>query len=454
MDKAAEGINEKYDEQANALSKIADINSKIAAQQKQQLTLADALTSGDISAAAAAAQEMRATQAADQITSQQEALAAARDLEVANLRNSAGQTREQIEERQWQISQEIYAIEQQRKVLEDQIVAIQETKIAPLNAARIKAEREIRDLEDQVYNLQVGKLAQAEAYLKKKQEELDKIQEELNLELDAIEAQRDKWIQAQNAIDLARVKSEAFAESMKLNVGLVQDLVNAWNSMGAGGTLGTSLLDGSDGDALSATISAAAAVDSAQAAMDAAIESGNPYAIRNAGIALDAANKAYNAVVGSGGTTTGTGGGGKGWSYMANGGIVSKGSDTVPTMLTPGEFVMNKNATKAFGPMLAALNGSKYPSMLGNIGTSSYPTMGNNISSSLISQTYPSMSSTNISPINSTSINAVNDNSTAVYNYSVGINVTGSNSSPDEIARAVMTQIKTVDAQRIRNQRA
>jgi hypothetical protein len=131
------------------------------------------------------------------------------------------------------------------------------------------------------------------------------------------------------------------------------------------------------------------------------------------------------------------------------------GSDSVKTLLTPGEFVMNKSATKAFRPMLEAMNGSKYPSMLGKPMASSYPTMGSGISSSLVSQTYPSMNNKTVSsPFNSTSVNAVNDNSTAVYNYSVGVNVTGSNSSPDEIARAVMTQIKTVDAQRIRNQRA
>ena len=40
--------------------------------------------------------------------------------------------------------------------------------------------------------------------------------------------------------------------------------------------------------------------------------------------------------------------------YMAAGGRV--GSDSVPAMLTPGEFVMNKAATKRFGPMLESIN--------------------------------------------------------------------------------------------------
>jgi hypothetical protein len=64
------------------------------------------------------------------------------------------------------------------------------------------------------------------------------------------------------------------------------------------------------------------------------------------------------------------------------------------------------------------------------------------------------MSSVSVMPMTNMSSANVNNNSTAVYNYSVGINVNGSNSSPNDIARAVMTEIKNVDAQRIRSQRA
>jgi hypothetical protein len=40
-----------------------------------------------------------------------------------------------------------------------------------------------------------------------------------------------------------------------------------------------------------------------------------------------------------------------------------------------------------------------------------------------------------------------------VYNYNVGINVPQSNANPDDIARAVIGQIKYIDAQRIRGQK-
>jgi hypothetical protein len=107
-------------------------------------------------------------------------------------------------------------------------------------------------------------------------------------------------------------------------------------------------------------------------------------------------------------------------------------------MLTPGEFVMNKRATKTFGPMLAAINGSKFPSML---------------SKGMSAPTYKTPSTNIIAPSNISNSNSINNNSSSVYNYSVGINVSGTNLNSQDIAREVMTQIKNVDAQRIRSQR-
>lgn len=103
-------------------------------------------------------------------------------------------------------------------------------------------------------------------------------------------------------------------------------------------------------------------------------------------------------------------------SYMAYGGR-AMGSDTVPAMLTPGEFVMNKAATKAHGPLLARLNESKYPSMQ-RLGQGPSSQISNNISTS------------------------VSDNSSSVYTYNIGFNLNGSTSNPNEIARSVIKEIK------------
>jgi TP901 family phage tail tape measure protein len=402
MDHAAEAINNKYDTQAEALTKIANINSQIANQQKQQLTLADALTQGDISAAAAAAQELRSTYSQNQSDSQQQALDAARQSELAGMTSPSGLTRSQIEERQYQISQQIYGIEQQRKLIQDQIVLIQETKIAPLDKARVAAELEIRNLEDNIYQIQQGSLKTAQLRLDAEQLKLDKLNEQLTAELDAIQAQRDKWIETQNAIDMAKVSSDKFKASMVLNESLAKNLANAWNSV------------------TSKTVT----------------------------LTINEVRTVQTVYVGSG-TTTGTGSTGASKKMyggyvnkMATGGVVPGTGmiDKVPSLLTPGEFVVNRAATKAFGPTLAKINDSKYPSMISD--------------ANVITPTYVTSLSNTISPTNLSSSNYTNNNSSTVYNYSVGITVAGSNSNPNDIARSVMKQIKNIDSQRIGAQRA
>lgn len=47
--------------------------------------------------------------------------------------------------------------------------------------------------------------------------------------------------------------------------------------------------------------------------------------------------------------------------YFANGGFVPRGTDTVPAMLSPGEFVMNRQATAKFYSTLVAMNSRTSP---------------------------------------------------------------------------------------------
>jgi hypothetical protein len=93
--------------------------------------------------------------------------------------------------------------------------------------------------------------------------------------------------------------------------------------------------------------------------------------------------------------------------YRAAGGGVpdfsAVGTDTIPAMLTPGEYVVSRPAVQNFGVKnLQAINSGK----------------------SL-------------------------EGSSSVYNYSVTVNA-GSNASADDIARTVMTKIKQVDGTRLR----
>jgi hypothetical protein len=101
--------------------------------------------------------------------------------------------------------------------------------------------------------------------------------------------------------------------------------------------------------------------------------------------------------------------------YKSNGGMImpkafaaggfARGTDVVPAMLTPGEFVVSKYGVENYGvDNLKAINN-------GTAGANS------------------------------------------VYNgYNINVNVR-SNSNPDQIANAVMTQIRQINAQQVRGNR-
>ena len=358
--KSTEEINKKYDEQEKALNKISEINQEIAEQEKGRLTLADALSRGDISAAASAAQEMRANAAANATEKNSGALQAARELEIARLQ-SRGLTKAQIEA-------EIYKIEQGREVI----------------LANIKT------LQDSNYDIS------------KKQ--LEPLKEALKIQLDNIDTQRTAWTNQKLAIDEAGFAADGTNEKFKIGAGIVKTIADMW----------------------------------------ATIKDKN-VTLTTTTVTTGASSSGFSSGTGGGIETTGRGGGffrmqermyGGKILPMAMGGVVPKymvagggiGSDTVPAMLTPGEFVMNKKASQEFGPLLSMLNESKYPSMIG----SSYDGKGSGGGGIATS---------------------VSDNSSNVYNYSVGITVPQSNANPNDIARAVIGQIKYIDNQRIRGQR-
>jgi hypothetical protein len=107
--------------------------------------------------------------------------------------------------------------------------------------------------------------------------------------------------------------------------------------------------------------------------------------------------------------------------YMASGGL-ARGTDTIPAMLTPGEYVINKDATQKFGPLLSAINSPtfKTPESMSSIKNPSGP---------------------------QTEVN----NSKTLYTYNLSVNVNNSGANPNDIARTVINQIKQIDNQRIRS---
>ena len=326
IDRSIAKINEKYDAQEKALQEISDINDDIAAKESSRISIADALTKGDISAAARAIQEER--QAAAQRAQEQSSklLQIAREKEIAKVTSANGLTRAQIEEK-------IYDLEQQRLPLVAQIVKLQ----------------------DDNYKLQNITLRAQE--------------DSLNATLKGIDAARFAYEQQVIAIEGAQYKAKGFNGILLVAEATLTRMKALWDSMNSKSAIQV------------ATASRFTPIDPFESGVDPRISKA-------------AAAEPW-------------------WGYLATGGMVpkyyvaggySKGTDTIPAMLTPGEFVVRKNAVDSFGV--------------------------NNL-------------------------NKINDGSyggSSVYNYSLNVNVK-SDSSPDDIARTVMTQIKRIDNQRIKTQR-
>jgi hypothetical protein len=110
--------------------------------------------------------------------------------------------------------------------------------------------------------------------------------------------------------------------------------------------------------------------------------------------------------------------------YMASGGL-ARGTDTVPAMLTPGEYVINKDATQKFGPLLSAINSPTFK--------------------------IPGSSASNFAGTNPSNNITSTDNSKTLYTYNLSVNVSNSNANPNDIARTVINQIRQIDNQRIRS---
>jgi hypothetical protein len=467
IDKATEAINEKYDAQEKALQTISQLNSDIAAQEKSRISLADALSQGDISAAAQLANEMRATAAEAANRKSGEFIAAARKAETDNLVSASGMTRVQIEAEQFRIQQQQFALEQQRKIVQTQILSLEDQvyNITELREAKLLS---IRDIETVIDGIKSTQLAKEQAKLDTLQATLDKNQEILDAQLSAIDQEKLGWESIQIKLDQYKDKlreiNEGPLKTMKDIVDSITAALSQINNakysptspfipppapvvtapvvatpavVAAATKKANDAADASDAatkkaeEELAAELAALATADAeakktrdalakaladAKAAIADAAKKGDSaskdymaaqraeearlaavakqnlqYAARAAGYA----NRGVQANYASGGMVKPK--------YFAVGGS-ARGTDIIPAMLTPGEFVMSKYAVESYGvDKMKAINSGSYEGE-------------------------------------------------KVYNYNLNVNVK-SDANPEDIARVVMTQIRQVDSQRIRTQR-
>ncbi len=405
IDSIAEGINEKYDAQANALSKVSEINQEIANQQRQQLDLANAITTGDIASAAKAAQEMRAQAASARNEAANKTLEASRQSELDRITVN-GMTASQIKKEQFNIDRQIYALEQQR---------------LPLT-------KSIQEIEDKIYTIQNGKLLIAQTQQEEADILLQKLKDEKQAELDSIELQKDYWMDTQLEIDNAKIKAGEFNDVLDTSISKLKQMVDLWRSIQSSSSAGgNTKTNQQDPGGFVGTVPITAAQIAANAKVNATVadleKTASPWMFGG-----NSGSSFVGTPFGQAGSlkpTVTIGGAPAGYRKLATGGMVTKyfagggfarGTDTVPAMLTPGEFVVKRFAVDKFGlSNLKSINNGTFKP-------------GNTMTS-------------------------VNNNSNSVYNYGISVNVSNSNASTEDIARAVMTQIRNIDNQRIRGQR-
>jgi TP901 family phage tail tape measure protein len=321
-----DAINESYDKKIEALDKVAAINETLIAQQKSQLTIADALTRGDISAAAVAIQDAQAQNAAASAQDQKDRLETARQAALNGV-TVGGKTRLQIE-------------------------------------------KEIKDTTAEIKKLEDESLKPAEERVRLAEE---KLQKDIKSQLVAGKT-REEWDLIASNIRVAKTQTDEFVTALKA-------AEEAARNLNAALAARTTLSSGSSVVETNANGFAYSSNPMLGGTMESQFGSSTPWA--RAVSAFRASN------------------GGMVPKYFAAGGF-ARGTDTVPAMLTPGEFVVKKHAVENFGTdRLKAINNGSYS------GESVY------------------------------------------NNYELNVNVR-SDANPSEIARVVISQIKQIDSQRVR----
>ena len=372
IDNQAKAINDQYDKQAAALELVNKANQDAIAMGKQKISIADALSSGDISAAAQAVQDLRAQQASAQSGAMQSALDQSKKSAIDGL-SAGGMTKAQIEERQYQISQQSFTLEQNKKAIQTQILAIQDKNYL---------------LEQQVYNIKTLQLDPANKALVAAQTTLKAHQDSVAEQIKTLTWQgknKDEWILVETNAKLALLTVKNVESSVKASATAAAKLKETYKSM--------------DGMKITTT---------------------ETHYIHNI---ITTTYTSSGSTGGKDKDPVRKSGGGFIPQYFGTGGL-ARGFDSVPAMLTPGEFVVNRVAAKAYKPLLESINNATYPSM-------------------------PKSSS---APATSSIVSAVTDNSQLAYNYSLSVNVNGSNVDANDIANTVMTRIKQMDSQRVRGQ--
>jgi TP901 family phage tail tape measure protein len=290
------------------------------------------------------------------------------DISAALARGDVGAAAEAIQKEQQRQAKEamdakIKNLENQREAELNKVTTRVQVNGQTLNLTKEEINKRIKDLEMQIFNIEEDRLEPA-------QTRVDLAMYERDVKLKALDDEKLKWDQLKNNIDLAATAAtnykDILAEAQLLASQAQIDYTNpnpgADDEMPAGGGGGRAVA----------------------------------FAAYAKGGMVMGSSEPPPKMMAAGGMVKP--------SYFGFGGM-ARGTDTVPAMLTPGEFIMSKYAVDAYGV-----------------------------------DTMKAMNSGELS-------------GGSVYNsYEVNVNVR-SDANPDQIARAVMGQIKQINSQQLRGNR-
>jgi TP901 family phage tail tape measure protein len=460
LDKLAEkedAVNKTYDSKIEALNKISQANDRIAEQDSSRISLASALASGDIAAAANAASDMQQKEAQYQIEDAQAALEIQRQRDLESLTvsvNGVLMTRAQIEA--------------SNKLIQDQILVIEDALYA-IEDQRFKNAQEREKLETAIYLLQM-----------KQNIEALRAQDLSGAQLANLQALIDQYNAVATAASAAGVATPGLAGNTALGAGggaftspAPIDASGASTAAAPAAPTGTipgdtlfnqmielyeklSEADKKDFDKIaeinpganySKWIARRAAGNISNGNLNNVIEAMKDGKITKAEV------KKYDKLLkfNLGGKVSYKGSTESPPALKMNYGSTVPGrgmTDKIPAMLTPGEFVVRKSVADKNRGFLNSLNSQVFPGMGGTQGV---PT--NNFLDGIGSPRY-SIPESGVADIPTGGTNIVSPSST-MYNstYNVNVNVSGTNASPDDIANVVMSKLSQQNRGNLRSTR-
>jgi hypothetical protein len=324
LQEVSDKTSEAYDAQIEALDEIYNKEENIAKLKQGQLDVAQALSRGDVAAAAQGALGMSQELARQSREEARSALQSQKDLAIKNIQNQILE----IEKQKKKINQDIEDLQMRQRAIQDDIYTIQNTKILPA--------------ENEIYRLQGL----------------------INVEADRL-ADKYKSAADEMATLVARLKDAKELES---------DLANAGNKPPAPTTPETpaftpqtgptGLVEVSPGN----YIAPGFGITLTNPTPTQRIE--NPFGLSG----LNIQPRMYGGKiskylmggrVGYKGSTERAPGmmyGGSAKKYAYGSTVPGRGmTDKVPALLTPGEFVVRKRVAEQYGPLLESLNGQVFP---------------------------------------------------------------------------------------------